>query len=129
MQTCSDAAMCKATAAQTNVLLSARGLEPEKRKTSGYLDSETSILGGHSSRIRAGIPGTSRRHVQEDNIRIVWLSAVFASGLSHTLGADAVTFERFVAPLPAARRAACHGPHEAESDVRIDLREKAFEGE
>ena len=39
-----------------------------------------------------------------------------------------IDFARRVAPLLAARCGSCHGPHEAESGYRIDLREKAFAG-
>jgi len=41
---------------------------------------------------------------------------------------EAIDFAGKVAPLLAARCGSCHGPHEAESGYRIDLREKAFAG-
>jgi len=51
-----------------------------------------------------------------------------ASLQSASAAGEGIDFARRVAPLLAARCGSCHGPHEAESGYRIDLREKAFAG-
>ncbi|MGB8853169.1 MAG: DUF1553 domain-containing protein [Pirellulales bacterium] len=56
------------------------------------------------------------------------LSVALMAGTAQVSKADAIDFAGRIAPLLATKCGACHGPHEAESGFRIDLREKAFVG-
>ena len=59
---------------------------------------------------------------------VMWATATLTGGAARTAMGDAIDFASRVAPLLATKCGSCHGPHEAESGFRIDLREKAFEG-
>jgi mono/diheme cytochrome c family protein len=57
-----------------------------------------------------------------------WLGVALMGGLPRSAVAEEIDFAGRVAPLLASKCGACHGPHEAESGYRIDMREKALAG-
>jgi hypothetical protein len=68
------------------------------------------------------------RRAPRGPIVAIGLFVSMAAVLSAAARADGIDFAERVAPLLASRCAACHGPEDAESGYRIDLRERAFAG-